>query len=254
MVTTIAVSSVREHYDAVLSPHYSRLLGDFDAKVVEQQALLKRLGVSVSRPGAMAVDLGCGSGVHSIALARLGFRVLAVDFCRPLLAELRERGAGLPVEAVSGDIRDVETLVPPGAEVVVCMGDTLSHLERAGDLPRLFASVATRLIAGGCFVLTFRHLGTELRDLDRFLPLHASDDVIMACMLEYEATTVKVHDLVWVRERDGWTFHKGAYRKLRLTADAVTAHLVSAGFTVERHAAPGGMVALRCVVAPQPLA
>lgn len=247
------MSSVREHYDGVLSPYYSRLLGNFDAKVAEQQALLERLGVKASRPGAMAVDLGCGSGVHSIALARLGFRVLAVDFCPPLLAELRERAAGLPVEAVPGDIRDVETLVPRDAEVVVCMGDTLSHLEREADLPRLFAGVATRLVVGGRFVLTFRELGAELRELDRFLPLHASDDVIMACMLEYEAATVKVHDLVWVREGGSWTFRKGAYRKLRLRLDAVTAPLVSAGFTVERQSAPGGMVALRGVVARPPV-
>jgi len=246
------MSSVREHYDGVLSPHYSRLLGDFDAKVAEQQALLERLGVRAGRPGAMAVDLGCGSGVHSIALTRLGFRVLAVDFCRPLLAELRERALRLPIDTVAGDVRDMETLVPPGAEAVVCMGDTLSHLEREADLPRLFAGVATRLVAGGCFVLSFRDLGAELRDLDRFLPLHASDDVIMACMLEYEAHTVKVHDLIWVREQEGWTFRKGVYRKLRLTADVVTAHLTSAGFAVEGHGALGGMVALRAVLAGPP--
>jgi len=55
---------------------------------------------------------------------------------------------------------------------------------------------------------------------------------------------VKVHDLIWVRERDGWTFRKGVYRKLRLTADAVTTRLRAAGFAVERHQAPAGMVAL----------
>lgn len=55
---------------------------------------------------------------------------------------------------------------------------------------------------------------------------------------------MKVHDLIWVRERDGWTFRKGFYRKLRLTAEAVTTRLRAAGFTVERHQAPAGMVAL----------
>jgi len=248
------MSSAREHYDRVLAEHYSRLLGDFEAKVAEQQTLLEGLGIKAGRPGAIAVDLGCGSGVQSIALARLGFRVLGIDFSDRLLAELRERARGLPVEGLSGDIRDVETLAPTGADVVVCMGDTLSHLEREADLPDLFAGVATRLVGGGRLVLSFRDLGSELHDLDRFLPLYASDDVIMACMLEYEAATVKVHDLVWVREREGWTFRKGAYRKLRLTADAVTAYLASAGFTVERHDAPGGMVALRGAVADRPAA
>lgn len=238
------MSSVHDHYEQVLAEHYSRMLGDFEAKVAEQQSLLERLGVTRASPGGTAVDLGCGPGLQSIALARLGFRVLAVDFSPRLLAELATRTRGLAVEAVPGDIREVAALVPAGVEVVVCMGDTLSHLEREGDLERLFAGVATRLRPGGRFVLSFRDLGGELRELDRILPLCASDDVIMTCFLEYEPATVKVHDLIWVRARDGWTLRKGVYRKLRLTADAVAARLEGAGFRLARHPAPGGMVAL----------
>jgi hypothetical protein len=66
----------------------------------------------------------------------------------------------------------------------------------------------------------------------------------MACFLEYEPETVKVHDLIWIREAAGWRLRTGAYRKLRLAAGGVAARLESAGFSVERHAAPGGMVAL----------
>lgn len=238
------MSSVHEHYENVLSAHYSRMLGDFEAKVSEQRSLLERLGVEASSTTGLAVDLGCGPGVQSIALARLGYRVLAVDFSQRLLSELKDRTRGLSVEAVLGDIREVEALVPTGVQVVVCMGDTLSHLEREADLERLFAGVATRLVTGGRFVLSFRDLGGELRGLDRVIPLSASDDVIMTCFLEYETATVKVHDLVWVRERDGWVFRKGVYRKLRLTADTVAARLESTGFTLTRHPAPGGMVAL----------
>ena len=157
---------------------------------------------------------------------------------------MTERTRGLPVEAVPGDLRDVEALVPTGVDVVVCMGDTLSHLEREADLERLFAGVATRLVGGGRFVVSFRDLGGELRDLDRIIPVCAADDIVMTCFLEYEPATVKVHDLIWVRKRDGWVFRKGVYRKLRLTADTVAARLESAGFTLERHQAPGGMVVL----------
>lgn len=238
------MTSVHDHYENFLSAHYSRLLGDFEAKVTEQRSFLEGLGVEPSLTGGLAVDLGCGPGTQSIALARLGYRVLAVDFSPRLLSELKDRTRGLPVEAVLGDIREVVALVPTGAQVVVCMGDTLSHLEREEDLERLFAGVATRLVAGGRFVLSFRDLGGEVRGLDRVIPLVASDEAIMACFLEYETATVNVHDLVWVRGPDGWVFQKGVYRKLRLTADTVTARLESAGFTLTRHQAPGGMVAL----------
>jgi SAM-dependent methyltransferase len=245
------MASVRDHYDLVLSEHYSRMFGDFDGKVAEQRALLQALGV-VARPAALAVDLGCGSGFQSVALARLGFRVLAVDFSERLLAELRERADGLSVEAVAGDLRDVGTLAPAGVDVVVCMGDTLSHLERPDDLDGVFQGVATRLRPGGRLVLAFRDLGAELRGLDRALPLLASDDLVMTCFLEYEPTTVNVHDLIWVREAAGWRFRKGVYRKLRLSAVDVAARLESAGFTVERHQAPAGMVALVGVLAARP--
>jgi len=125
------MTTVREHYDALLAEHYSRMFGDFETKVAEQRALLERLGVTASSPGALAVDLGCGPGFQSIALARLGYRVLAVDFSQRLLDELIGRTRGVAVEAIAGDIRDVARLVPEGVELAVCMGDTLAHLERA---------------------------------------------------------------------------------------------------------------------------
>jgi SAM-dependent methyltransferase len=190
------------------------------------------------------VDLGCGSGFQSVALARLGFRVLAIDFSQRLLAELKERARDLPVEAVAGDIRDVARLVRTTVGLVVCMGDTLSHLESDADVARLFDGVAARLAVGGLLVLTFRNLSTELADLDRVIPLHASDELVMTCFLEYEPSTVKVHDLVWVREPDGWHFRKGVYRKLRLSPPVVATRLERAGFAVQRHQAPAGMVAL----------
>jgi SAM-dependent methyltransferase len=238
------ITSVREHYDLVLGEHYSRMFGDFDTKVAEQRALLERLGVAARHRAATAVDLGCGSGFQSLALARLGFRVLAIDFSQPLLAELRDRARNLPVEAIAGDIRDVARLVPAPVELVVCMGDTLAHLEREEDLSRVFDGAAARLAAGGRLVLTFRDLSGELRELDRAIPVHASDGLVVTCFLEYEPGAVKVHDLVWVRQPDGWRFRKGVYRKLRLGPEVVTARLERAGFTVERHQAPAGMIAL----------
>jgi SAM-dependent methyltransferase len=238
------MASVREHYDEVLSPHYSRMFGEFDAKVVEQQALLERLGVAALGDRPVAVDLGCGSGFQSIALARLGFRVVAIDFSRRLLAELSERARGLPIEAIAGDIRDVARLAPAAVDLVVCMGDTLPHLEREEDLALVFDGVATRLVVGGRLVLTLRDLSEPLTGLDRIIPLVASDDLIMTCVLEYEPAHVKVHDLVWAREADGWRFRKSVYRKLRLGPQAVITRLQRAGFTVERHPAPAGMVAL----------
>src|SRR4030095_4013311 len=100
------------------------------------------------------------------AQARRGFEVRPIDFSQRLLAELRDRARGLPVEAIAGDIRDVAKLVPTTVELAICMGDTLSHLEYEADLTRVFEGVAARLAAGGPLVVTFRDLRRELRDHD----------------------------------------------------------------------------------------
>src|SRR5262249_25621880 len=75
-IGSLMTSSVHEHYEHLLADYYTRMFGDFDSKVAEQQALLEQLGIG-RRRGGRAVDLGCGSGFQSLALARLGYRVLA---------------------------------------------------------------------------------------------------------------------------------------------------------------------------------
>jgi len=237
------VWTVRQHYDELLAPHYSALFGDFDARVEAERARLARLGIA-PRGAGPALDLGCGPGFQALALARLGFRVRAVDFCEPLLDELRRRRGPLPVEAVHGDIRAVAELAPDPVEVAVCMGDTLSHLESLREVEGLLAGVFAALQPEGRLVLTFRDLTGELRDLDRFIPLGGGDDRILTCFLEYEPETVKVHDLVYVREGGRWALRAGVYRKLRLGAGPVAARLAATGFAVDHEDTTAGLVTL----------
>src|SRR3712207_9478198 len=104
--------------------------GDYDSKVREYQCLFEQVGI-LPQSGGKALDLGSGSGFQSLALADLGFEVLAVDTSETLLRELRERAQGRRIRPVLGDLRDQETYATEGAfEAAVCMGATLAHLDR----------------------------------------------------------------------------------------------------------------------------
>ena len=84
------MTSVKEHYDRHLGSIYTWMLGDFEAARGRCRELLTKLDLEPAASG-WAVDLGCGSGVQALALADLGFQVLAVDGCAALVEELTER-------------------------------------------------------------------------------------------------------------------------------------------------------------------
>ncbi|MEW6639452.1 MAG: class I SAM-dependent methyltransferase [Pseudomonadota bacterium] len=232
---------VTRHYDTLLAAHYTWMFGmPFTAKVAEQRDMLAGLGVAPGDHGT-AIDLGCGPGFQSIALAELGFdRVVAIDTSATLLQELDAHKGDLPIETVRADMRDFDRRVPAGsAEAIVCMGDTLTHLASRADVSDVLAKARDALQPGGVLILTFRDLSAELTGLDRFLPVHADADRIMTCMLEYEPETVVVNDLVHVREGERWTLRKSSYRKLRLSPAALVAELAGLGLAI-RHNAPWG--------------
>ena len=226
------MASVRKHYDNFLAEHYSWMFGDFNAKVQENKVFFKLTGIE-PRSGGKALDLGCGSGFQSIALAKLGFRVLSVDMCETLLNELRNRSAGRDINAVKGDILDYSIYADKGPfEVAVCMGDTLTHLQKTREVSALFANIYPHLEEGGRLALSFRDLTAELKGIDRIIPVRSDDDKIMATFLEYEETQVNVHDIVFVKGDSGWELRKSTYRKLRIGMHQVQDLLRHLGFSV----------------------
>lgn len=237
--------SAIEHYQILLASHYTWMSGDFATKVDQQQALFTRLGVAPAAT-AEAVDLGCGSGFQSIALARLGFSVTAIDTNAQLLAELDQHAEGLPIRTVQHDLSDLASCsaLPSKADYAVCMGDTLSHLPSSAAVTSLFIQVSHLLAPGGWLVLGFRDLSQGLHGLDRFIPIRGDAERIMTCFLEYEKDTVIVNDLIYLRHGQGWNLHKSAYRKLRLSSAWVRSELATHGFQLHSEEQTLGMTTI----------
>ena len=237
------MEGVKEHYERLLARHYTWMFGkSFDEKVSEQKALLEGAlhGSGISSFDGLAVDLACGPGYQSIALAQLGFSpVVAIDTSATLLDELRTHAHELPIQVVEDDIVHLDQHIgAESAQVIVCMGDSITHLENRGAVLNVLRVCAKALVPGGALIITYRDLSNELHGLDRFIPVHSDDERVMTCFLEFDETeNVLVHDLVYTRDDSGWNFEKSSYRKLRLPAESLESAISSVGLDVSRGAA-----------------
>lgn len=234
--------SVEEHYSNLLAPVYIWMAGGIASSLANGSAELAELGPT----GRLAVDLGAGFGTHSIPLARAGWNVLAIDSSRLLLGDLVSLGEGLPIEAHCADLLDFADYLPSGAtpDLVLCMGDTLTHLPARESVAALAREVAACLAKRGRFIATFRDYSNLPRNEARFIPVRADDRRILTCFLEEAGAHVVVHDLLHENRNDHWSTRVSAYRKLRLPPGEARMLFEDAGLSVQLSDGPRGMVKL----------
>jgi 2-polyprenyl-3-methyl-5-hydroxy-6-metoxy-1,4-benzoquinol methylase len=223
------MATVSEHYDKVLSDVYSWMFGGFETAIQRNAEFLTEHNLSPVGSG-IAVDLGSGCGFQSIPLAKAGYSVTAIDVDAKLLNELRSNCGELQINTIRDDLINFDKHTQKGVELIVCMTDTIVHLESKEKVTLLVDKVFESLEPKGKFILTFRDLTHELTELDRFLPVRSDENIIFTCFLEYEAEAVKVHDIVYKKSSGEWKLLKSFYRKLRLSKTWVDKELLDSGF------------------------
>ncbi len=124
----------------------------------------RSLALLEPRPGAVLVDVGCGTGAEALALAARvapGGRVLGVDASAAMIAAARARAAGaaLPVEFRTGDARSLDL---PDASADGCRAErVLQHLDHPAAA---IAEMARVLRPGGRLVVAEPDWGTLVVD------------------------------------------------------------------------------------------
>jgi SAM-dependent methyltransferase len=103
--------------------------------------------------GRTALDLCCGPGRHSVALAQRGFSVTGVDRTKYLLnkARARARRLGVTVEWV---LQDMRNFVRPNAyDLALSMFTSFGYFDTRSEDRRVLGNVFASLRPGGAFVI-----------------------------------------------------------------------------------------------------
>lgn len=236
------MNNAQQHYDRHLGAIYSWMAGDVNVALERNRSLFYQLGLDTA-PKGLAIDLGCGTGFQSIPLAELGYSVLAIDSCAVLLSQLQENIINLPITTIQDDLLNFSKHISNQAQLVVCMGDTLTHLDSLDAVRNLISEVSQKLTEGGIVALTFRdYVSVELLGHQRFIPVRSDESRILTCFLEYHQEFVEVHDLLYYKDGTQWAFKPSSYCKLRLDKNWLIKQMGEFGLVNIQDTFDGGMV------------
>ena len=103
-------------------------------------------------PAKTVLDMACGTGTTTFALARAGYPVTGLDLSAEMLAYAREKAqaASLDVEFMQADMRTFSLAKPVG--LVVSFQDGINYLLTEDDLRQTFDAVNSALLPGGLFI------------------------------------------------------------------------------------------------------
>jgi ubiquinone/menaquinone biosynthesis C-methylase UbiE len=175
------------------------------ANAVEQMAMV----LALTKPAGKAVlDLCCGPGRCSIALAKKGFSVTGVDRTKYLLdkARVKARAAQIKIEWVQKDMRDF--VRPDSFALVLSMFTSFGYFDDKRDDAIVLGNMFASLKPGGACLLEV--LGKER--LAKILQPTTSSVFPNGTLM------IERHEILddWTRIRNEWTLlRNGRYRSYK---------------------------------------
>ena len=186
-----------------LAAWYDRLNDDLDYNTWADFliACFARCGASPR----LVLDMACGTGSMTLALARRGMEMIGADLSAEMLSEAKNRAmeAGRDILFVCQDMCALDLYGT--VDAVVCCLDSVNYLTSSAQLKACFAGVARYLNEGGVFVFDvntpykFHHI---YGDRDYILE---ADGVLCAWQNDFNAKTGLCHfDLsLFIEGKDG---------------------------------------------------
>lgn len=131
-----------------ISRYYDYIFPTGEAQVHFLLSLAKKAGNRV-------LDVASGSGGYSLALAREGFDVTAVDLDEEMVRLAREKAAmeKIPINAFACDMRNLEEKLKSKFHLVFCIGNSIVHLGTIEEIRRVLAQMYNLLEDKGFIAL-----------------------------------------------------------------------------------------------------
>ncbi len=165
-----------ERYDALVNfPGRKKREGEFWQKLFQENKVNKVL------------DCACGTGHHVIMFRQFGLDATGSDQSPAMIAKARENGQkeGLDLRLSVLDFNALSAAFRKKFDAVICMGNSLPHLQADNDLLTGLTEMNLVLTDRGLLVLGLRNYDKMLTEQPRFMPLSLKDTRGFIYVLDY---------------------------------------------------------------------
>lgn len=152
-------------YDA-LAAHYDQIFENWEASIQRQAALVGGIirDACGDRWPIRVLDCACGIGTQSLGLAMRGFDVEGCDISSKAVERARSEAwkRGLTVSFSVANMLQLSAIASSSFDAVICVDNSLPHLDSQEDLLKAAREIWGKLGAGGSFI-------GSIRDYDRMI-------------------------------------------------------------------------------------
>ncbi len=214
---------------------------DWNARLArEVPFLISRLGNPI---GKRVLDLACGTGRHSVALALEGAKVVGIDNSSVMISKAKEHASssGVSPEFFLGEMADFQTVSSEQYDLIICLGNSLALLDNLSILENVLSSVYNTLFDNGVFIAQILNFKEIHRTGFRFFPqkggkMDTGEDVVFSRFFDHSdppnSSTLVMS--AQIKTNGEWTSRISTQKVLNLTHDLMVHYLAKTGFQETR--------------------
>lgn len=149
-----------------LTPFFHLIYVDWDSTIeAHGRMLVEIIETEWGTSKGKILDVSCGIGTQSLALAARSFDVSASDLSPEVVSRARQEAdaRNLAIDFSVCDMRDAKSHHGSGFDVVICAGNSLPHLLSDDEILKALKSMYACLEPGGGCIITMRQYDQEDR-------------------------------------------------------------------------------------------
>ena len=181
-----------------ISSYYDRI---FPASPTTVQFLHNRV-----KPQGRILDIACGTGNHTLELARRNHLVTGIDLDEAMLDHAVRKRGDCTAEFMPGNMLRLAEHFPAGGcfDLIYCIGNSIVHLDNEQQVAQTLRDCRRLLSTGGCLVIQTVNFDKVLGNQEFTLPTLHSEDKTIQFTRKYEydslSSTVFFHTVLAAKE------------------------------------------------------